>query len=101
MKTFDYKVSGTGIQQLLLATFEATTQRTAIDRAKLIAFDYGDIHIPSSASQVPPLVVLYDDTNDRVRSAFSEEVEAILSAHASKIIPWTRRERIDSLFIAA
>jgi hypothetical protein len=98
---FDYEVSGGGARQLLLSIFAPLSEKTAIERAKVIAFDYGDIRGEGDESSPLPLVVLVDDTSDRVRASYSDEVGAILESHVSRVISWKNRDELDDLLIAA
>lgn len=100
-RTFDYHVTPSSIgphQQLLLDVFEVTQDHRALERAKLISWDYGDVK--SVGHDVPQLAVIVDDSQESVLRVFNPEVEAILLDSGSKIVLFSERQKLIDLAAA-
>jgi hypothetical protein len=99
LRTFDYVVQGRSNRQLLLAMFEATTPSTAINRAKVISYDYEDVR--DSSDVIPPLAVFVDPKSDNPNAVRSPEVSSILAAHVGSVHSWIDRHSLVKEFLAA
>lgn len=99
-RTFDYLVKGSGAKQLLLSAFEPMGARSALNHAKVVAFDYRDVQEATPATPPPPLAVVLDTRTPRAQAALTDEVRAILQGNVSYVIPWDERHRVEDLLAA-
>lgn len=99
-RTVDYRLQGRSSgRQLYLMTFEPTATAATLSRAKVIAYDVGDILAVAHDDPIR-LAVILDDRQARLTTPAGPETRLILASTEAEVILWDRRDRIADLIAA-